>query len=285
MGMNGSKNITDSFSKDLLKGKVAVVTGGGTGIGKVIAEDLAAHGAKVALLSRNLERLEVEAAAIRQTGAEAAAFACDVSDNDQVKAAAEAVVAKFGKVDILINNAAANFIWPSEKLTAVRWRKVIDIVLNGSFNCSLEFGKRMLAQKDGRIVSILATYAWTGGPGFAPSASAKAGVLALTRTLGVEWAAKGVLVNAIAPGPIDTPQTRERLWPTQEMEQKMLAGVPLGRFGLESDVSALVLFLVSELGRNITGECVTSDGGQYLGKGALDMLDRLDVVRKAKKAA
>lgn len=273
-------SIADAFSKDILRGKVAAVTGGGSGIGKVIAEDLARHGAKVALLARNLERLELEAQAIRGSGGEAKAFACDVSDADQVKRAAEAVEAAFGRTDILVNNAAANFIWPSEKLTAVRWRKVIDIVLNGTFNCSVEFGKRMLARGSGRIVNIVASYAWTGAPGLAPSASAKAGVVALTRSLGVEWASRGVLVNAISPGPIDVPQTRERLWPTPEMEKKLLSGIPTGRFGTEADVSALVLFLASELGRNVTGEVIVTDGGQHLGKGALDMLDQLDTVRR-----
>ena len=277
--------MTDSFAPDLLKDKVALVTGGGTGIGKVLARDLASRGARVAVASRHLDRLESVAADLRSAGGEACAFACDVSDHAQVKALADAVAAKYGRVDILVNNAAANFIWPSEKLTAVRWRKVIDIVLNGTFNCSLEFGKRMIAQGGGRIVNIVAAYAWTGGPGFAPSASAKAGVVALTRSLGVEWAKHGVRVNAIAPGPIDVPQTRERLWPTPEMERKVLASIPTGSFGSEEDVSALVLLLASELGRNITGEVIVSDGGQSLGKGALDMLDQLQAVRLRKKPA
>lgn len=273
----------DLFSAELLRGKTAVVTGGGTGIGRVVAADLASRGAKVALTSRNMERLESAAAELRAQGAKADAFACDISDAKQVEAMVEAVESKLGPVDILVNNAAANFIWPSEKLTSVRWRKVIDIVLNGTFHCSLEFGKRMIERKSGSIVNIVAAYAWAGAPGLAPSASAKAGVVTLTRTLGAEWAPHGVRVNAIAPGPIDVPQTRERLWPTDEMRKKVLSGVPSGRFGLEEDVSALVLFLCSELGRNITGEVVTSDGGQSLGRGALDMLDGLRVVRRKEK--
>jgi NAD(P)-dependent dehydrogenase (short-subunit alcohol dehydrogenase family) len=272
----------DYFSKDLLKGKVAIVTGGGSGIGRVISLELARHGAIVAAAARKLDRLEAVADEIKAAGGEALAVAADVSDHEQVEAMVETVVSKFGRVDIMVNNAAANFIWPSEKLTAVRWRKVIDIVLNGTFNCSLEAGKRMLEQGGGSIINIVACYAWTGGPGFLASASAKGGVVAMTRTLGVEWARRGVRVNAIAPGVIDTPQTRERLWPTEEIVKKMLDGVPVGRFGVEQDVSNLVLYLSSPMASYITGEVVVADGGQNLGKGAMEMLGSLAIAKRAR---
>ena len=276
--------LSELFSPQLLKDRVAVVTGGGTGIGLVIARDLASRGAKVALAARTLPRLEEAAASIRSSGGDAAAFACDISDAKQVQALAKAVDGRYGPADILINNAAANFIRPSERLSPLRWKTVLDIVLNGAFHCSLEFGRRMLERKSGRIISIVASYAWTGAPGFAPSASAKAGVVALTRSLGAEWAGRGVLVNAISPGPIDVPQTRERLWPTEAMRAKVLSSVPAGRFGAEEDISALVLFLASDLGRNIAGEVIVSDGGQCLGRGALDMLEEVRTVRLSKKS-
>jgi len=272
------------FRPDLLKGKAAVVTGGGTGIGRAVAEDLLRHGARVVIASRNLERLEETARELSPLG-EISALACDISDPAQVKALAEGAAQKLGRVDILINNAAANFIRPSEALTSVRWRKIIDIVLSGTFYCTLEFGRRMLEAGSGRVVSLVAAYAWTGAPGLLPSAAAKAGVVAMTRTLGAEWAKRGVLVNAIAPGPIDVPQTREHLWPTPEMQEKVLSSIPLGRFGTEQDVSSLVLFLASELGRNVAGEVIVTDGGQSLGRGALDMLAELRAVRAKPKAA
>lgn len=270
------------FSPDLLAGKVAVVTGGGTGIGLDVARALSRHGAHVVLAARQLDRLEAAAAELRAGGRRALAAAADVSDDAQVRALFERVDAEFGGVDILINGAAANFIRPSEALTPVRWRKVLDIVLNGTFYCTLEAGRRMLAKRSGSVVSLVASYAWRGGPGLAPSASAKAGVVALTRTLGVEWAARGVRVNAVCPGFIDTPQSRERLWPEDWIRDLLLSEVPSGRFGTERDVSNAVLFLASPLSSYVNGEVLVVDGGESLGKGALRVIEKAGAVRRAR---
>lgn len=264
------------FVKDLLKGKTAVITGGATGIGYATAKALAAHGAEVVLAARQADRLE---AAARELGGRA--VPTDIAEPDQVKELFE----KAGRVDILINNAAANFIRPSETLTPVRWRKIIDIVLNGTFYCTLEAGRRMLEQGGGRIISMVAAYAWTGGPGLAPSASAKAGVVALTRTLGVEWARRGVTVNAVCPGFIDTPQSRERLWPEDWMRDVLLSKVPAGRFGTEEEVAAAVLYLCSPAASYVTGEVLVLDGGESLGKGAAELIEKAGIVRRARKPA
>jgi NAD(P)-dependent dehydrogenase (short-subunit alcohol dehydrogenase family) len=255
-----------AFAPGLLKDRAAVVTGGGSGIGLVVARELARHGADVVLAARDAARLEAAAAGIaRETGRRALAVPTDVADPAAVKALFARADAELGRVDLLVNGAAANFVRPTESLTPVRWRKVVDIVLHGAFHCCLEAGRRMLARGDGAIVSLVASYAWTGAPGFAPSAAAKAGVVALTRTLGVEWAPRGVRVNAVCPGLIDTPQSRERLWPEGWMREQLLESVPARRFGTELDVAEAVLYLAAPSTRYVAGEVLVVDGGTSVG--------------------
>lgn len=270
------------FDKGLFNGRGAVVTGGGTGIGKEIASALAAHGASVALAARDAARLEAAAAELSaQTGARVLAIPTDVSEHGSVKALFEAAESRLGPISILINGAAANFVRPSETLTPVRFRKVVDIVLHGTFHCCLEGGRRMLERGDGAIVNLLASYAWTGAPGFLPSAAAKGGVLALTRTLGVEWASRGVRVNAVCPGIVDTAQSRERLWPEEWMRQELLSGVPAGRFGEEKEMADAVLYLCAPGSRYAAGEVLTLDGGQSTGGAPyLNFLRKAGAVRR-----
>ena len=272
------------YAKDLLKGKVAVVTGGGTGIGKAVATALAAHGADVALASRDGERLAAAAAEIaKATGRKAIGVSTDVSDPKAVSALFDRVEADLGPVTILVNGAAANFVRPSEMLTSVRFRKVVDIVLHGSFNCAIEAGRRMLPRGEGAIVSLLASYAWTGAPGFLPSAAAKAGVEAMTKTLGVEWQSRGVRVNAVCPGLIDTPQSRERLWPEEWMRELLLDSVPGRKFGTEEDVALAVLFLCAPQTKYVAGETLVVDAGTSVGGTPyLRFLEKAGVVRKAR---
>jgi NAD(P)-dependent dehydrogenase (short-subunit alcohol dehydrogenase family) len=272
------------YDKELLKGKIAVVTGGGTGIGKAVATAMALHGADVALASRDGERLDAAAAEIRKaTGRRAIGVSTDVSDAKAVAALFDKVETELGPVSILINGAAANFVRPSEMLTSVRFRKVIDIVLHGSFNCAIEAGRRMLPRGEGTIVSLLASYAWTGAPGFLPSAAAKSGVQAMTKTLGVEWIGRGVRVNAVCPGLIDTPQSRERLWPEMWMREALLESVPGRKFGTEADVANAVLFLCAPETKYVAGETLVVDAGTSVGGlPYLRFVEKAGVVRKAR---
>jgi NAD(P)-dependent dehydrogenase (short-subunit alcohol dehydrogenase family) len=272
------------FEKNLLAGKIAVVTGGGTGIGKAVALAMARHGADVALASRDGERLDAAAAEIRKaTGRKAIGVSTDVSDAKAVKALFDKVEADLGPVSILVNGAAANFVRPSEMLTSVRFRKVIDIVLHGSFNCAIEAGRRMLPRGEGSIISLLASYAWTGAPGFLPSAAAKSGVQAMTKTLGVEWIGRGVRVNAVCPGLIDTPQSRERLWPEEWMRETLLESVPGRKFGTEEDVANAVLFLCAPETKYVAGETLVVDAGTSVGGlPYLRFVEKAGVVRKAR---
>jgi NAD(P)-dependent dehydrogenase (short-subunit alcohol dehydrogenase family) len=254
----------DWLPPDEFRGQVAVVTGGGTGLGLEISRGLAARGATVVVLSRNPEhhRALTDEGAQRDWRVEARAL--DVREAPAVQKAAAEVLEHHGRVDVLVNNAAGNFVCPSERLSANAWRAVLGIVLDGTFYCSRDFGRAMIARKGGQILNVVATYAWTGMPGVAHSASAKAGVLALTKTLAAEWATHGIRVNAIAPGPFESEGSAANLWPDAEARAEMQAQIPLGRFARADEIARHCLYLVSSLSGWVTGACLTVDGGASL---------------------
>jgi NAD(P)-dependent dehydrogenase (short-subunit alcohol dehydrogenase family) len=253
----------------LLRGKTAIVTGGGTGIGKGMALEYARLGANVAIAGRREDVLAEAEAEIARHGGGTLAMRTDVRKPEDVDAFVEAVVAKFGGVDILVNNAAGNFVVPSIDLSANGWRAVIDIVLNGTWFFSQRCAKEMIASGNGgAIVNIGATYAWTGNPLTVHSAAAKAGVLSMTQTLAVEWAPHGIRVNMIAPGPIAETGAVTQLFNSPEKAQRVVDGVPLKRLGEVEEVANVAAYLVSDFSAYVTGACIVVDGGRWLGKGA-----------------
>jgi NAD(P)-dependent dehydrogenase (short-subunit alcohol dehydrogenase family) len=256
------------FIPSLLKGKVAIVTGGGTGLGLAIAKRMGELGADIAVGSRQSEHLEQGTADLRHAGLDPLAVQIDVRKPEQVDEMVHRVLRHFGRIDILVNNAAGNFICRAEDLSPNGWDAVVGIVLNGSFYCSRAVGRHMIARGGGgAIVSILANYVWTGSAGTVHSAAAKAGVMSLTQTLAVEWARHNIRVNAVAPGPIETPGAAQQLWNTPEAVQRITEGIPLKRWGKPEDVADAVTFLASDHAGFITGEILTVDGGAWLGKG------------------
>ena len=290
-------NYTAKMLRDnALKGKTIVVTGGGSGLGKAMTRYFLELGANVAISSRNLEKLQNTAKELEQeTGGNCLPLQCDVRHYDEVESMLKTVLDTFGKVDVLLNNAAGNFISPTERLSANAFDTIIDIVLKGTKNCTLAFGKHWIntKQESSKVLNIVTTYAWTGSGYVVPSATAKAGVLAMTRSLAVEWAKYGMQFNAIAPGPFPTKGAWDRLLPGDLKEKfDMAKKVPLNRVGEHQELANLAAYLVSDFSSYINGEVITIDGGEWL-KGAgefniledipQDMWDKLEAMIRANK--
>ena len=276
------------FDKKILADRSILVTGGGSGLGLAMAKKFAAHGAKVTIAGRTLDRLEKAAREIAEAareGGEVDFWAADVREPDEVDKLVGHAVSRFGKVDSLVNNAAGNFLVTSEDLTPNGFDAVVRTVLHGSVYCTLAVGRHLLERKaPGSIVSVVTTYAWTG-TGFAlPSACAKAGVLAMTRSLAVEWGHAGIRLNAVAPGPIPTEGAWTRLMAFPEAEKNTLDRIPLGRLGTPEELANLATFLLSNLCPYQTGDCITMDGGEWLA-GAGEFSDYRKIPRDVFKAA
>lgn len=251
-----------------MKDQVVIVTGGSSGIGKAMAGKFARDGARVVITGRNRERLEEAKREIEQTPDQIVCIPMDVREPGKVQYMVEETKRHFGRIDFLVNNAAGNFISPAEDLSVNGWNAVIDIVLNGTWYCTQAVGKEWIrTSHKGSIINIVATYAWSAGSGVIHSASAKAGVLAMTRTLAVEWGSKyGIRVNAIAPGPISDTGGAERLWASEEAYQRTIQSIPSGRLGRPEEVAEVAAFLFSPQSSFINGDCITIDGGQWLNR-------------------
>jgi NAD(P)-dependent dehydrogenase (short-subunit alcohol dehydrogenase family) len=258
----------EPFRPDLLAGKTTIVTGGGTGLGRSMALRLAGLGAKVALLGRRPEPLAETATRIHDAGGTAAAVPCDIREPAAVRAAFDTVERELGSANQLVNNAAGNFLCASEELSDNAFHSVVQIVLYGSFYCTRELGRRLIERgRGGEILSIVTTYCTTGSAFVLPSAAAKAGVLAMTRSLAVEWAAYGIRLNAIAPGPFPTEGAFSRLMPGSDLEQQALRRIPSRRFGEHAELTNLVAYLLSDASPYQTGDLVTIDGAEALFSG------------------
>ncbi|WP_413299840.1 SDR family oxidoreductase [Bacillus sp. 1P10SD] len=268
------------YKKSMLKegslaGKVAIITGGATGLGKAMAMEFARLGANIVIASRNKENLMKAEEEISKLGTEVLSIQTDVRRPDQVNRMVSTTVDRFGEINILVNNAAGNFRVKSMEMSVNAWNAVINIVLNGTFYCSQAVGKQMAKQGNGgSILNIGSVHAWTGSPLTAHSAAAKAGVLALTKSLAVEWAPHHIRTNMIAPGPIADTGAVTQLWPTPEDAALILNNIPAQRFGHLQEIANLASFLVSDYASYVSGACYVVDGAGWLNKGKYQLEDQ-----------
>lgn len=251
--------VHDPFS---VAGKSVIVTGGGTGIGAAIARVFSERGAKVLIASRNGEHLGPVAKALRDDGGVVESITCDVRDPDQVEAMVDRAEEEFGGVDVMVNNHGASFYARAEDLSPNGFATIVAINLNGTFICSRAVARRWIEKKHGgRIINMSSEAGIYGAPGMSHYAAAKAGVQQLTRTLAMEWAPHGILVNCIAPGPIDTPEAATRSWGTPEMKKQVEASTALNRLGRVEEIAWPCVFLASEAAGFVTGQTFSVDGG------------------------
>ncbi|HFB67414.1 MAG TPA: SDR family oxidoreductase [Calditrichae bacterium] len=264
------------FQQDTLKGKTILVTGGGSGLGLAMATRFAELGANVAICGRTEEKLVNAVEQLAQYGTRVAYAVCDVRDYTQVEAMHRHLLDELGTINGLVNNAAGNFLAPSEELSPNAFRAVVDIVLQGTFNCTRTVGKYWIDNRiPGTILNIVTTYAETGSAFVVPSAAAKAGVLAMTRSLAYEWAEYGIRINAIAPGPFPTEGAWKRLMPSKEFEEFYLKKHPMHRYGEKWELTNLAVFLMSDLAPYLTGENIAIDGGERLQGGQFNFITQL----------
>lgn len=282
--------VQGALREDALLGKTIVVTGGGTGLGKAMATYFSELGAKVVITSRKLDVLSQTANEIEsKTNNSVLAISCDVRNIEDVERLYKETVDNFGAVDVLVNNAAGNFISPTERLSANAFSAIIDIVLKGTVNCTLTFGKKWIESKQtANILNIITTYAFTGSGYVVPSAVAKGGVLTMTRSLAAEWGKYGIRSNAIAPGPFPTKGAWDRLLPGELASKFDFKNrVPLKRVGEHQELANLAAFLVSDFAGYINGEIITIDGGEWLqGAGQMNGMEAIapemwDYIEKA----
>lgn len=273
------ENVKGALRSDALKGKTILITGGGTGLGRAMGSYFLSLGANLIISSRNIAVLKEAASEMeRESGGHVLPLECDVRSIDAVEKMIASALSRFDKIDALVNNAAGNFISPTERLSANAFSTIIDIVLKGTVNCTLTLGKHWIEKKQAAsILNIVTTYAFTGSGYVVPSAAAKGGVLALTRSLAVEWGKYGIRHNAIAPGPFPTKGAWERLLPGDLAEKfDFKSRVPLRRVGEHQELANLAAFLLSDFSQYINGEVVTIDGGEWLqGAGQFNGLAQL----------
>jgi NAD(P)-dependent dehydrogenase (short-subunit alcohol dehydrogenase family) len=266
-----------------ISGKRIVITGGGGGVGSAVAAELCRLGARVVVCGRTMATLEAAVAAIEgELGTDSAfAMRCDVRDPESVGTMLDAAAERLDGVDGLVNNASGLFAARAEDISPNGFQAIVSIVLQGTWNCSRELACRWLAAgRGGAIVNVLTPYAWTGSPGIAHTSAAKGGVLTLTRTLGAEWIGRGIRVNAVAPGFMDTGGTAA-LVPDKTARRRLLAGIPAGRLLEPKETARAIAYLLSDDAAYIAGECLTIDGGQSLSRGVVEFVDEAEVCEHA----